>query len=300
MGMFVSLPYRVFTFLLIACFPSLAHAEFALNFSPVATENRVDSLVNIDCSFQPNDSCLRNDKDSDPDQSRFFQEIAQGDNGAQYYHVIVGAEEEGFALEYFIEITGSGDWANSGSTPYNYSSGALYNGGEDAFPGLGGAVDPLSTSDPNSAFTGSGSGSAHPKKVYFRQLVQDAEMSQDVIKPLMDKKPIINQVITNSDIISRFHFDMSNLDYNDINSAGTMTNDLTLIDPLSLDNDPFVEFTMEDAQKLDVTGGQYVYNPGIGIGTSYGTYTYYDGHFDQYDIDWASYSDSANIVNTIQ
>ncbi len=273
---------------------STAQADLTLNFQPVDPANRVSSIANLDCRTPNLGGCRRGGSLSDPDKSPFFQEVVQEPDG-QYYHVIVGDPTSDFAVEYYIKtVGGSNGWFSS--APYNASGGAMFNGGQDTFPNSTITASPLSKGDPGgNFFSGSGNGSGNPKRVLFRQNIVDSELQQEVTKASFLNKPKITQAVVNSELNSEFEFDMSNSSYDDMNTTGIMAANRTVV----IDSNtgaPMFEFdAATDSQVSNVTGGEYIYNTGTFFDGSFGNYTYSEGGFDVYQVDWSLYSNPSNI-----
>lgn len=237
-------------------------AEFSLNFQP--NPNVVSSWANVSCEGggMGGGGC----------STPFLQELVD-DNGTQYYHVIVGDVNSDFVLEFYIRNGGCCWWSGGmggGGTPYSSSGG-------DA----GNANEPLA------APSISGNGTGNPTRVYMRQIIQDGQVRQEFLKTQEAIKPRITQTIDNSASRLAFELDMSNGDYASFSTPAQFVNTMTL----GL-TDGSGDFDMAtDASQSNITAGQFTYTAGGGHGGSAGGYSYIDGGFDVYGIDWLSYCD---------
>lgn len=236
-------------------------AEFSLNFQP--NPNVVSSWANVSCEGGGmGGGC----------STPFLQELVD-DNGTQYYHVIVGDVNSDFALEFYIRNGGCCWWSGSmggSGTPYSSSAG-------DA----GNATGPLAGSST------SGNGSGNPNRVYMRQIIQDGQMQQEFLKTQEAVKPRITQDIETRANRLAFELDMSNGDYTSFSTPVQFVNTMTL----GL-TDGIGDFNMAtDTSQSNITAAQFKYTAGGGHGGSGGDYSYIEGGFDVYGIDWLSYCD---------
>ena len=313
-----------------------------MNFQPMGTT--IPSWGNMNCINAPttvdeDSPCVRGGNDGqfisnphlDPDKTPFHQEIIRGADGHDYFHVIMGDlnanpdSDEYFVQEFFIRVLGNNgnNWVcGSNSVPCSWSAGALINGGYDIFPSFGNQADPLDPANIDGTWNnaGSGSGTARPDRVIFRQIVKDPNMFQETDKTSQPTKPRIVQIIAenfNIDsngtfsgvddvytiadpsrvaIKSDFMFDMSELDIFDATSTGVMENKLTFYDPSIPESNANFFDVVEDGQNMHTTGGQYTYNLGALAG-GMGDYTYSEGDFHLFSIDWHSFSSPDNVPN---
>lgn len=160
----------------------------------------------------------------------------------------------------------------------------------------------------------SGTGTMNPSRTVLRMQASDANVSIEVNKPFLDKKPVITQTLTADNVTSTFVADMTNSTYADINLDAAFTNTLVVTDP-DLPIPGGADFTMSQAQKPNVTAGKYTYAPGKGWsapsdtagsrgwdvdGSTFdpGTYTYSEGNFDVLNIDWTSFFDPLQNPNS--
>ncbi len=280
------------SFVSLPTFFNTARAEFALNFQ--SNPNVVGSIANWGCGgggsggggmggggmgmFGP--GC---------GSGYFLQEVVE-DAGLLYYHVILGDPAvDDFAIEFYIRAgeccwfgsggggRGGGGMGGGGPAPYSSSYG-------DTSDLLASAWLPLAEVD----LVGNGTG--NPNRVYMRQINNDAEMTQEFTKSIETNKPRITQVIEDSVMTSTFDLNMSNGDHDAYSAPVSFTNDTSIAGIGS-----FNATTDGDAPNAQISAGRYIYtadNPlGTPHGDSYGTYTYEDGDFDVYNVDWLSYCD---------
>lgn len=249
----------------------VAQAEFSLNFEPVRpgpnTAIRTFSIHGADTI---------------PNQTPFLMEgpfqlpelIEDPESGGLYYHMIVGDMADGFIQETFIQA----GFRNFPGGPSSASPG-------DGDSTGGNGRDPLNR-DP-SIDTANGEG--NPKKVLIRQIITDGEITMEYLKDKYDKKALITQSISATDLNSEFAIDMRNSTYDDMSTAGEITNRM---DIPSLGSDGLGSFDMAtNAQNTFVTGGRYTYSDGPKVGSSGGTYDYYDGGFDHANQNWELFFD---------
>jgi len=265
----------------------------------------------------------------DPDTTPFTQESVSID-GVSYWHQIIGDPEQGFAMETYIQKGVAGFTSDSGGRNSNFSFG-LYRGDLDVQSGNG--WDPLGL-DPSRDHHFTGNGTANPTKVVMRQVLGgewdatskawrcgSAIFCMDFTKASLNEKPRITQAVNDDPVgfSAFFDLDMSNSNYADATTAGTIINTVTL--PIALPPSASVpmvgsgnagnfdnggSFNMAtDTQKSLVTGGRYTYSAGAGwVDTGFdsgyqtwdydeGTYSYDDGSFDHLGVTWGSYFDQA-------
>ena len=145
----------------------------------------------------------------------------------------------------------------------------------------------------------SGTGTGDPTETVFRMVLTSAkgDMSMEVSKPFLDKKPLISQTVQDGSMSSTFVADMRAISYSDMNTPVPIVNDLKISDPTLAGA---ADFEMSLSQHSTVTAGRYTYTPGAGWnnpngwdnpGSSFtpGQYTYFDSTgFDPFNYDWAS------------
>jgi len=321
---------------------------FQLNFQPLVPSPTPGNptpvcAVGVDCVI-PGGNLAGGGLTTGNDGSKFVQEQLSINNQL-YFHVVVGAPADGFAIESYtrasMNTTGSNlpdplNPINGQNTvvnppraqrlinPFSPDSGGnevnmtqkstdrrglpsvntLFGNGKDPF-GVGtynGTSNPISTAD-RPRLTGNGTGD--PTRVILRMKVSDANLQQEVLKPVMDRKPLISQVTTdNASMTSEFVADMRSLNYNQQNRVLPIVNRLVINDP-GLPSPGLADFNMANAQRSHVTAGQYIYQQGTGWadkllgwsvqGASFGTGTYSGpgNGFDPLVVDWARFFDPA-------
>lgn len=247
-----------------------AAAAFTFNFVP-QTSSFSSNEARCNVSGYSNQNCSTNDY-SNPDNTPFLQETVTI-SGTNYYHVIVGSPSSEFAMEYYIRQSGSCNGFVS-----SQSAGDCRN-------------DSNVFSKTTGTTTGSGSATANPGSTAVRQILNTAEMDQEFLKDAETTKPSITQDLSASEITAHFSLDMRNSNYSTNTTAGAIENTLTLSTPGLGDAGDFDMAT--DAQDSVVTGGRYTWTSGSGNGSSYGTYTYFGGGFNAYNVDWAKFRDDA-------
>ena len=218
------------------------------------------------------------------DGSRFIQEKLYID-GVNYFHVVVGSPDSNFAIESYVATDSkySTRVQNNGAdprafTPYSGGNERALIGNKDVLPLGGGnlsqnlymfgnAKDPLGmTVDPASGFKSydlSGNGTMDPNRVALRMVVGDAEVSVEVLKPILERKPLISQTTNDAEISGLFVADMRGLSYSDSTQAAPIINRLALNSP-ALPIDGIGDFDMSQAQRSYVTAGRYTYTAGLG------------------------------------
>jgi hypothetical protein len=262
------------------------------------------------------------------DPTAFF-ERAEQINGSWYFHAIVGDPATGFAQESYTRISGNAasitggcttpvscDMANGFSpdgagmdravvTPNSTKTNinGQYGQLDDFMEGIGNAGNPLDSVHI------SGNGGYDPTRSVFHMVMvsPDGDMSMDVNKPFLDKKPIISQTIQDGGMTSTFVADMSKLSYAQMNSPIKIINTTTFDDP-TIPGNGAANFDMLNAQQSDVTAGRFTFTKPSNYGWNHptqgwdypqsyftlGIYSYYGGNgFDVYNADWASFFDYA-------
>lgn len=312
-------------------------SPFDLNFEPVAGADFIGSggggyantTMPFICPDAANPDCLIGGAianvfgggeagETDPNTSFFINERI-GDNFNAYWHLVIGDPSEGFAQEVYIPMTRFYLSNSGGHEPIFFR----LNGNLEQQSGNG--WDPLEFNQStfgsdNTDFSGNGSGD--PTKVMVRQLLGNGKLvpgtarvrdwvcdpgqfCQEFLKSEFNYKPIITQQFDEAFTTLYFELDMSNIDYNDRDTEGTIVNTLTISDPDIPSDSSTFDMGM-DSDKSIVSGGRYTYTPGIGWyddtgdhdGTSYdfqvyasGSYDYWGGDFDQINLDWSSFYD---------
>ena len=295
-------------FLLVA-YSTSSRSEFSLNFQ--SNPNVVGSIVNWGCNAGGGGGGMMGGGGGGMGMfgpgcgSDYFLQELVNDGGTEYYHVILGdPSQDDFALEFYMRVGdccwwgsgggggggmggGGGGGMMGGSAPYSSSYG-------DTTDRLASAWLPLEGAD----LVGNGTG--NPNRVYMRQINNDPQMVQEFVKDFETTKPRITQVIEDGIMTSTFDLDMRNGGHgsytdpsryiNDTTISGIGTFDATAPTPAS-----DIESVPTPDSDIKLTAGRYIYsadNPaGTPHGNSYGTYTYEDGDFDVYNVDWLSYCD---------
>jgi len=263
---------------LLLMLSSSAFADFSLQFNPYITTPQTCSPT-TSCTFIGGNTDDTGTLAGFNDGSRFIQEKVYI-GGVNYFHVVVGSADTGFALESYIatENTVSSTVRNASASPRAFSP---YSGGnERAYQDLsvdggnlasngifGNSRDPLgvtvSAASGFKSYDLSGTGTADPRRVALRMLVSDADVTVEVLKPLLDRKPLITQTTSDSEMSALFQADMRGLSYADTARAAPITNYLTLSGAKS----PTAgagDFDMSLAQRSYVNAGRYSYQPGQG------------------------------------
>ena len=218
--------------------PGPVHAEFALQFNRVIPYTEVNCSPSLSCTVDGGGSNINGGTTSGNDGSRFIQEKLYID-GANYFHVVVGSPDSGFAIESYVLTDNKVSAAvqNAGAntrpfTPYSGGNERAVMGNKDVvnlasgFQGrhsFGNSYDPLGlTVDPATGFKSydlSGNGTMDPSRVSLRMVVSDAEVSVEVLKPILERKPLISQTTNDDEISGLFVADMRGLSYSESTQA---------------------------------------------------------------------------------
>ncbi len=304
-------------------------AEFALNFQKVGPASGWGAY---DCGLGSTNTggCGTAGTPVDPDSTPFFQETVRvGDQ--DYWHQIIGDPADGFAMEVYISA-----WTGTDNSRFVSASGGKTFIGDTSTQESqsGNGWDPLRSTSWNSYtandYTGNATGD--PRKVVMRQVLggswdgltwnceindefcydfekaEDAANSDYDIGDIRALKPVITLNVNESSagMNSTFKIDMSNSDYLDSSTAGTVVNILTITEA------PGANFDMDtDTQSSTVTGGRYIFNPAtdpaadelgwVSISPNSfefdeGSYTYEFGGIDLDSFNWEPYrNDSDNL-----
>jgi len=314
--------------ILLALTSSAAYAvNFALNFQPNQAPGW-SGLTGV-CTFASQVCTANNLGNGDPTP---FSETLQNIGGVTYFHVIVGDPASGFASESYTRW-GAGPNANSTTNPSDISVGDFSpnaGGMERSVIGNPSTSTTNCTTSPDQCTNGvlngdvtnpsntfmdvksnlgnplggqrvSGSGTADPTKTVFRMVMTSAkgDMSMEVVKPFLDKKPKISQTVQDGPMSSSFVADMTAISYSDKNTPAKITNNLVLSTP-GLPSGSSANFDMSLSQHPDVTAGRYTFTAGAGwnnpagwnaANSSFdpGTYNYFDtGGFNPLTFDWTT------------
>lgn len=250
-----------------------AQAEFELNWQADGTPPPTSGGC---WQSSPDCTIVEVGEDIVPGQTPFiYQRVQQ--NGQNYYHMVIGDPDSGFAQEVYIQAGGTSLFGQGNRADINLwqqmsSSGGAIDPACDSELGCGqntNAFDPLS-SDP--AFSGNASG--NPSRVQMRQLLVDGELTVDFVKDRFAEKPVISNIIDAEDLLATFVIDGTGNLYSTAASS-PVTNTVQhrgadLPPPESASFDMAV-----DAPNAHVTAGQYTAtNPAAGLPG--GPYTYAD------------------------
>ena len=271
-------------------------ADFALNFNPeVAPGSYSCAVPQADCVVAGGNvynggsttslSLLKtNEGIYYNDGTRFIQEKVYRD-GEYFFHVIIGDPANGFANEFYSAANNTvADTINEANVDTSARASSLFSGGnereligndpyvrkQNTFiqrPVFGNAKDPFGLKvDTTSGFKRydlTGNGTGDPATMVMRLLLSDAEMSQEVLKPLRATKPRISQTTSDGVMTSQFVADMRSITYSETNRVAPLTNIMTLNDA-ALPVMGAANFDMSLVQKSNVTAGQFSYTAGQG------------------------------------
>ncbi len=305
-------------------------AEFTLDFQKTTPSS--SGWGNYNCGLGatgPTSGCGTAGTPIDPDSTPYFQEtVTVGDQN--YWHQIIGDPADGFAMEVYVAAWTGG---TNNSIVLSASGGKNFIGDTSTQETQSGnGWDPLRSTAWNgytaNDYTGNGTGD--PRKVIMRQILggswdgftwsceandefcYDFEKAEDTVNSnyitgnIRSLKPVITLNINDPSVgmSSSFKIDMSNSDYLDSSTPGTVVNTLTITGA------PGANFDMStDAQLSTITGGRYVFNPATDPGADElgwvntnpnsfdfdeGSYTYAAGGIDLDAIDWESYRNDAD------
>jgi hypothetical protein len=304
--------------------------DFSLNFqqnAPVWGE----SVTSGSCPLGSATCGLHDFGNGDPtpfQQTVDFVNTADPSSSGYYFHTIVGDPAAGFAIESYTRFSAGPNGTTAGVIPDNGGAFSPDSGGNETatignppdfvLPQSGGSIGNTSgigvymTQNTNMThpFAGqdvSGNGTGDPTKMVFRMVMTDAkgDMSMEVLKPFLDKKPRISQTVEDSGMSSSFVADMTAISYSDKNTPAVVINNLKIQDPTVGSS---ADFSMALSQHSDVTAGQYTYTHPAGWNSTQGgwnsasgwdsnnssftpgTYSYYDASgFDPLNVDWTSF-----------
>ncbi|ALP54424.1 hypothetical protein Tel_15430 [Candidatus Tenderia electrophaga] len=228
-------------------------------------------------------------RDEDMIQEMVFED------GQEYYHVIIKDDHQDFALDFYIKTASPDGFYESdggrGGRGGGDDTGPASSSAGDGGPDLEDFEDPFQRE--------AGNGSANPSRVYMRMRVRDHDMEQEFLKATLSQKPIITQVIDDKrGFRDETTIDMTNSDYSQMNVPGIVEIETRITDPQFQSG--VSEFLLSrDGDDVNVTAGQFTYSPGdkdpgassTTPGGSGGTYTYVEGGFDVYAVDWLEFCD---------
>jgi len=307
------------SFLLLSAL-SVHAAGFATNFqSELSTWTGQNTGS---CAFG---QCVSHNGNSDPTP---FAETVVKIDGVWYFHTIVGDPASGFAMEAYNRAanvdTGTvpvGDIQSNG-TGFSPDGGGnltsvIGNFGIGRTPSTIGVLHgDLNSANPLGDYRVSGTGGNAPDHTAFRMIMTSpsGDMSMEVVKPFLDKKPKISQTVQDAGMTATFITDERALNYHQSGTAAPVTNTLVLNDP-SIPGSGAADFSMDLAQQADITAGRFTYTPGTGYSNAendpslgwnstdsnfdFGTYSYVDSQgFDAINYDWSQVFDySQNAIS---
>jgi hypothetical protein len=243
-------------------------------------------------------------------QSPFVYEKVREGN-VNYYHMIVGDPDSGFAQETYIragvnpfsvfmtfgQCTGPGTCDEGTATlpiGSDFSASAGRGSDNDPLNFESNAMQPL---NPNFAL--SGNMTANPNRVQMRQLLVDGDMTLDFVKNRYADKPSLSNTIENAEFRSVFSVDSTGNPYTSSATPSAVTN---TVEHLGQDLPPDVRppgggpssasFDMStDSDNSVVTAGRYTWAPGTGPDGSLGTYSYVGGSGPNPNTNWSSFFD---------
>lgn len=269
--------------LISALWPWQSLAEFVLDFQPDNTGVFVTGGGHAGASTTPWLVTSPTSYTIEPER------VIDPDNGKEYLHIVMGSLSDGMIQDVYIERTGSNCFSGWLINPCNWRGAYV---GDLSSSNSGNGRNPLSNDE---SYTGTGT--ANPRKVIMRQIVEDEEMTMEFLKDRYDRKPAISQVLATSTINSVMVIDMRNSTLDDNTTPALFTNTMTLLGA-NLPEDPTFNMAT-DAELSYTTGGQWIYIDGTGAGQSNGTYDYIGGAgFDTTTVDWASFFDASDPTNS--
>jgi hypothetical protein len=304
-----SIRISVFLALVMCNIGTMAYAatgNFTLNFQPIPSERFSEpEWLNFSCNRGRGggdfEDCDDNDEFRDNngrDRTPFLMERLRGDNGDEYYHVIIGSPGDDFIQESYIKIT------------------SLFCGRDDDCDDLGPISDSLGESrditerrnnayDPLGPASFSGSGTANPTSTLFRQILTDSSngMRQEFLKASFNEKHLLTFTLDADFIDLDFRLNMTNSTFSDAGTAGiielhTLNNtdpsfagipdpDSNILPTLPPSSNAFDIAT--DGDVNDVSGGKYEY-------VSHGVYSGEGAGFDIFSADWDDFFDPAQNI----
>ena len=249
-----------------------ALAEFSLNWTRINTTGPVGpGCLNPTCSLV---SQQENDEDifAPPGQTPFvYERVQDPQSGLNYYHMIVGDPEQGFAQEVFIQVGTRSDFQGVPPLQGGFSSSSGGQPPVEEIARFSSGGNPLAN---DQTFTGTGTG--NPSRVQMRQLMTDADggLTVDFVKNRYLEKPTISNTIDASDVNMSFIIDGSGNLYT--TPAPSAVTNIVEHRGANVPPDASARFDMAtDAPNAHVTAGQYTTtNPAAG--DPGGPYTYAD------------------------
>jgi len=212
-------------------------------------------------------------------------------SGKWYRQFVMGAPTDPFAQEVIIEAAQAPSLTSNGGRGYSASTGLTgeeqqvnancpISGGDAscAVLRMGNGEDPLGLIYKHDATT-TGTGTGHPRRVVMRQILNDGEFSQEFLKDQFDKKPLITESVSTSEVDIQVQIDMRGSNYSSMDTASPMINTFDLIGGTGAPAGDTGDFDIAtDSQISNVTAGRYVYiEGGPGRNALEGQYFYTDG-----------------------
>lgn len=253
-----------------------AATAFQLNFNNQLPSSTLVGCANQDCTVAGGDRRTAGSNAGGNDGTRFIQEQLQIGSDL-FFHVVVGDPATGFASESYTRsskaaainaTTGTlqGNGANpfspdqGGNEGFSPTSGVVTRSGlPNSLTLFGNGQNPFSA---NSHLTGNGT--ADPSRTVLRMTLSDGEMSLEVSKPVLNRKPLISQLTTdNKGMTSEFVADLRGISYSEANRPTPVVNRLHIVDA-TLPSPGSADFDMSRAQVSTVTAGRYSFTPGRG------------------------------------
>ena len=294
-------------------------AGFPLNFQPGIT-NSWDTNNMGACGYG---QCAANIGNSDP--TPFAENIVTIDN-VLYFHTITGDPTTGFAIEAYTRAGPAGISGSAGNEYISSSANAFgLDGGANLTSVIGNFTvgrtatttdvlhNDLNSSNPLGDYRVSGTGGNAPDHTAFRMVMTSpkGDMSMEVSKPFLDKKPMITQTVQDGTMTSSFVADERGLNYSQDGTAAPVTNTLVLNDP-TIPGAGAANFSMAQSQQSVVTAGRFTFTAGTGWNDptqgwnstdstfGFGTYDYSasgGNGFQPLTFDWGTVFDYAQNAN---
>jgi hypothetical protein len=243
-----------------------------------------------------------------------FAETIVTISGVTYYHVIVGDPAAGFAQESYTRAAAKN--IQGGNEIGGLGGGFGLDGGGNLYSVIGNTTptnndtfdNKLNNSNSLGDYRVSGTGGNAPDYSVFRMVMTSpsGDMSMEVYKPFLDKKPLITQTVQDGGMTSTFVADERALTYSDASTAAPVINTLTLNDPSIPGGSATTDFSMAKAQQSIITAGRFTYDRPANYGWNdpvngwdspdstfvFGTYNYVGGQgFDPLNYDWSQVFD---------
>jgi len=267
----------------------LSTAEFVMNFVPVDSTFGDHSRTDTSCN-RPDvtDLYCGGSWSNSGDPTPFLQEVILID-GKDYYHVIVGLPEDGFAQEFFMATStfyqGGSGTSSLGDGICRYGSGSYAISQCNMGDALGQTHD--------NVFTGNGSGD--PRSIMIRQVMGGTwdsgdgtwscapgdEFCLEYTKDNFLTKPKTTMTIRDPTqfMQSYFEVDLSNSDYTQNTVLGSIVNTMQITSPevIGADFDMDIDANID---WLNVSAGLYTFTGTGPTNATLNPYDYFEGSFD--------------------